>query len=160
MRNPLKLSRYEVRDLVKKSVDFKTKKISQKSFYDYLLGKAREVGIDTARFPALSNYIVYVTIYESVDRFKVMDELDEFEAEIKEPLYQNDTQRELNELSRNLALMKNIFNISLTKTDYKYYLANEDSFRVDNYLKFIEKEAPEEGTQILYSGRTVQFILK
>jgi|GEM_PF-1258843 len=136
------LSKNEVTELVSKSVDFKTKKISRKIFYDYLLSKAKELNIDIKRFPELSNYIMYVTIYEAVNRFQVMKELDELEAAIKEPLYRNDTERRLNVLSRNLVLMKNIFDISLTKTDYEYYLAEKSSFDVINYVNFIEKEAP------------------
>ncbi|MFC1480045.1 hypothetical protein ACFL5Y_01200 [Candidatus Omnitrophota bacterium] len=137
------LSPKDVRELVSKSVDFKTKKISRKTFYDYLLGKARELRIDIGRFPALSSYIVYISLYEAVNRYEVMEELDEFEAKLKEPLYTSDTQRRLNTLSRNLALTKNIFAISLTKTDYRYYLDNKSSFDVNDYLKFIQEEAPK-----------------
>ena len=136
------LSKNEVTELVSKSVDFKTKKISRKIFYDYLLKKAKELNVDIKRFPELSNYIMYVTIYEAVNRFQVMKELGELEEAIKEPLYRNDIERRLNVLSRNLALMKNIFDISLTKTDYEYYLANKSSFDVINYVNFIEEETP------------------
>ncbi|MEA3488814.1 MAG: PEP/pyruvate-binding domain-containing protein [Candidatus Omnitrophota bacterium] len=141
----LGLSKDELRELVEKSIDFKKKRISRKGFYNYLLGKAGELGFDTGRFPALLNYIVYIALYEAVDQFKVMEELEEFEAEIKEQLYRNDDQRRLNTLSRNLALLKNIFAIMLTKTDYRYYLANKSSFDAYNYLEFIRKEAPKCG---------------
>ena len=136
------LSRNEARELVTMTVDFKTKKVSRKAFYSYLLKKAAGLGLDVGRFQALSNYIVYVSTYEAADRSKVMEEMDELEAEIKGKIYRNKTERELNVLSRNLALMKNIFDIALTKTDYKYYLANKGSFDIANYLKFINKEAP------------------
>ncbi|GEM_PF-2545701 len=135
------LSRNEVRELVGESVDFKTRKISRKTFYDYLLEKAKGIGLDMDRFPAFSEYIVYVTTYETVDRSRIMEELADLETEIKGPLYRNDTQRRLDALSRNLAITKNIFSIKLNKTDYKYYLANKNSFDVNNYLEFIGKEA-------------------
>ncbi len=137
------LSQNEMKELIAKSVGFKTKRISRKIFYDYLLKKAGDINLDIANFPALSNYIVYVSLYEAVDRTKVMDELDRFEAEIKEPLFKNDTQRKLDKLSKNLAIMKNIFAITLTKTDYQYYLDNKDSFSVKNYLDFIKNEGPK-----------------
>ena len=136
------LSRNEVRELVSKSVSFKTKRITRKAFYGYLLDKARELGIDIGRFPELSNYIVYMTTYEAVDRSRVMEETDGLEVEIREPLYRNDTERRLNTLSRNLALLKNIFDITLTRTDYKYYLGGKDSFDVNNFVNFIEEQAP------------------
>ena len=137
------MSRNEMRDLVAKSIDFKTKKISQKAFYEYLLTKARELGIKMDRFPQLSGYIVYVATYDAIDLAGVMKEMEEIEAEIKEPLFDNDTQRRLDRLSHDLALLKNIFAITLTRNDYMYYADNKGSFAVNNFVKFIEKEAPK-----------------
>ena len=137
------LSKNDIGELSSKSLDFKTGRISREVFYGYLLEKARETGLDIKNFPELSNYVVYVTLFDSVDRFKVSKELNELEKQIKETLYINDTQRHLDELSRNLIITRNIFNISLTKDDYSYYLENKDSFEVNNYLKFIEEEAPK-----------------
>lgn len=136
------LSKIEVRELVAKAIAFRTKRLSHRNFYEYLLAKAKEQGIDIQKFPALSGYIVYVSLFEAVDRFKVMGELDDLEEEIKKALYKNEIQVELNRLSRNLAILKNVFNLKLTKNDYEYYLENKSSFDVSNYLRFIEKEAP------------------
>ncbi|MFH1797895.1 MAG: hypothetical protein ABH844_00900 [Candidatus Omnitrophota bacterium] len=136
------LSQNEIRELVSKTVDFKVKKISRKVFYNFLLKKARQINLDIKWFPALSSYIIYVSLYEAVDMAKVMEELDGLENKIKEPLYRNDVQRWLNVLSRNLALMRNIFTILLTKVDYRYYLGNKDSFKIRGYQEFIGKEAP------------------
>jgi hypothetical protein len=135
------LSKNDIKVLVAKTLDFKTKRLSRKAFYGYLLEKAKKLGFDLGRFPSLSSYIEYVSNYEAVNRSKVMDELDALEAAIKEKLYQNDVQRELNMLSRNLTLTRNIFDISLTKSDYKYYLENTSSFDTNNFRAFIEKQA-------------------
>ncbi|MEA3490004.1 MAG: hypothetical protein U9R44_06685 [Candidatus Omnitrophota bacterium] len=137
-----RLSRNEVKKLMSHAIEFKTKRMSRKAFYGYLLDKAGELGIDIKRFPALRSYILYVTTYEAVDKSIVMRELSGLEAAIKEPLFKNGTQRPLDKLSKNLALMKNIFDITLTKTDYRYYLDNEDSFEASNFIKFFDREAP------------------
>jgi len=134
------LSRNEVRELVTKTIEFKTKKISRKVFYNYIYEKAKEVNVETKRFPQLSSYVVYVALYEAVDRYKVMSEMDDLEAAIKDPFYENEVQRELNILSKTLALTKNIFAITLTKDDYRYYLANKDLFEIENYIRFIDRE--------------------
>ncbi|MGB3083053.1 MAG: hypothetical protein WBB86_08740, partial [Candidatus Omnitrophota bacterium] len=138
-----RISRADLRKIVSMTVDFKTKKITQKAFYGHLLDKARRARIDTGTFPMMTSYLDYVSTFEEVDRFKIMGELDELEAAIKEDVFQNDTQRDLNKLSRNSVITKNIFDIRLNKTDYRYYLKNKDSFAVRNYLTFIEKEAPK-----------------
>ncbi|GEM_PF-3396254 len=137
------LSRNELRELVSKTVDFKTKRISRKMFYGYLFDKASHLNLDLKRFSALNGYISYVSTYEDVDRAKVMDEIDDLEAKIKEKVYRNKTERILNGLSRILALLKNIFAIALTKTDYRYYMKNKDSFNVGNFISFFGKESPK-----------------
>ncbi|MFA6635644.1 MAG: hypothetical protein WCV56_00840 [Candidatus Omnitrophota bacterium] len=139
------LSRNEMEELISKTVEFRTKRMSVKDFYNYLLRKARECGFDTSDYPALSSYIVYVSLFEAVDSFYVMEELDMMEAEIKEPLYRKESERALDRLSRNLALMSNIFELLLTKNDFAYYRDNRELFRIRNFLGFIEREAPAFG---------------
>ncbi|MDO8536099.1 MAG: hypothetical protein Q7S30_03720, partial [Candidatus Omnitrophota bacterium] len=136
-----KLSKKSLEELVLKTVEFKSEKISQKDFYAYLTKKAILVGMDLKDFPALTGYIVYISMYNAIDKLKIMEEMDSLENRIKDSLYQDDKQKELDKLSKNLAILKNIFNISLTKDDYKYYLDNESSFDTANYASFINKES-------------------
>lgn len=137
-----RLSKQEVRELVSKTLQFKTKRIPRKNFYEYLLGKATLLDLDSRDYPELSNYIIYVTTYEDVDRFQVMRELNELEQALKERFFSGEEQRELDVLSKNLTLTKNIFAISLTKNDYKYFLGNRDLFETGKYQGFIDKYAP------------------
>lgn len=136
------LSKKSLEELVLKTVEFKSERISQKDFYAHLTQKANLAGIELTEFPDFQKYIVYISMYNAIYKIKVMAEMDRLENEIKDALYQNDKQKELNKLSKNLALLKNIFNISLTKEDYKYYINNEQSFNVSNYISFINKETP------------------
>ncbi|MDD4956199.1 MAG: hypothetical protein PHH49_00815 [Candidatus Omnitrophica bacterium] len=140
-----RLSRNESRELVSKSVAFKTKRLSLRAFYGYLFDKVREVGLDPGRFPELSKYIGYVTVYESVDRTRVMEELDKYEDAVREPLYTSAEQRTLNRLSRNLSIMRNMFDIKLIKTDYYYYRGNRETFSVKAYTDFLLPASKEHG---------------
>jgi len=137
------LSRVEAQELMEKTVSFKTKRLSVQDYYGYLLRKAREMKMSEKRFPVLVQYMGYVGKYAAVNRSMIMDELDALEDAIKDPLYKNEVQRQLNLLSKDLAILKNMFDISLTKTDYKYYLANTSSFEIRNYTVFIERESPK-----------------
>ena len=47
--------------------------------------------------------------------------------------------------------MQNIFGIKLTKLDYEYYQTTKKSFDVDNYLSFINKNAPLFKLQVVLS---------
>jgi len=137
-----RLSNNEIRTLIGKTIEYKTKKSSTKVFFRYLIGKAKEVNIDTAKFPALNSYIEYVSTYESVDRSSVMDELDALEMGIKESIFKNDTQRELDKLSHNFTILTNFFDLRLNKKDYDYYMKNKRAFLTENFVSFIKKEAP------------------
>ena len=136
------LSKKALQELVIKTVDFKTKTISQFEFYDFLVKKAKLVDISLDEYPELQKYIVYITLYHAADRFMIMTEIDRIETDIKSNLYENNKQRELNVLSKNLTLMKNLFDISLTKEDYKYYKENKAAFEANNFISFINREAP------------------
>jgi len=47
-------------------------------------------------------------------------------------------------------IMKNVFNISLTRGDYRYYKANEREFATSNYARFIDANAPGLGQITCY----------
>lgn len=137
-----KLSKNAMEDLVAKTVEFKRENIAQKDFYDYLVEKAGKLNIDLKSLPELSKYIGYISLYEAMDKSKVMDESEALESKIKDTMLENDGRRELARLSKNLAIMKNIFNISLTRDDYRYYKAHEGEFAIGNYQSFIRDNAP------------------
>ena len=60
----------------------------------------------------MENYLKYVSTFEEVDRFKIMEEIDALDEAVREAVFQNDTQRRLSGLSRNLTILKNIFAIN------------------------------------------------
>ena len=137
-----RLSKRELEELVLKTLEFKAERVSQEEFYAYIMKKAKSLNLRIGDYPELQKYILYISMYDAVDKLKVMQELDTIESKIKEVMFKNDTQRRLNVLSKNLALLKNIFNVSLTREDYKYYCENESSFAMSNYIAFVKREAP------------------
>ncbi|MCX5667083.1 MAG: hypothetical protein NTY34_02070 [Candidatus Omnitrophica bacterium] len=136
------LSRNELEDLMVMVGKLKAERVSQTDFYAYLVKKAKSVKLDISGYPELQKYIVYISLYSAIDRTKVAKEIDALEDRIKTSLYENDTQRELGVLSKNLAIMKNMFNISLTRDDYIYYKEHRETFDAANYISFIDKKAP------------------
>ena len=136
------LSKKSLEELTRKAVEFKTEKLSQHAFYSYLFEKARIINLDLTPYPELKKYTSYISTYDAIDKFEIMKEVDELDTKIRETLYENDTQRELTLLCKNLALMENMLNLALTKEDYEYYTKNKDSFNIQNFISFIEKQAP------------------
>ena len=112
------LPRIALEELVKKTVEFKAESIPANDYYAYIKAKADTLSINLDEYPDLSKYIAYVSIYDKVDKSRTMDEMASLEDTLLRSLCRNDTERELSVLSKNLALLKNIFNISLTRDDY------------------------------------------
>ncbi len=137
-----RLSKNAIEKLITRTVEFKSGTISQEEFYRYLMKSAATVSMSIENFPELEKYIVYISSYAAIDKSKVMDEVTVLENKIRDTLCRNDRERQLDRLSRNLAILKNIFNISLTRTDYGYYKANESAFDMSNYISFINRESP------------------
>ncbi|MFA5142714.1 MAG: hypothetical protein WC522_00920 [Candidatus Omnitrophota bacterium] len=137
-----RLSKNSLKELVARTVDFRADKISQVEFYRYLVNKAKDADITVENFPELEKYIVYISSYAAIDKSKIIAETGSLEDSIRDSLFRNDKERELDRLSRNLAILKNIFNISLTRADYQYYKNNTGDFAMKNYISFISREAP------------------
>ena len=137
-----KLSKNALKELVVKIVEFRSKKISQENFYSYLTTKVKDKEITLSEFPEFQKYIVYISMYNTIDKTKVMEEMDTLENKVRDVLCRNDKERQLSTLSKNLSLLKNIFSITLTRDDYKYYKTNEECFNIHNFSTFINKNAP------------------
>jgi len=136
------LSKKDLEILVLKTVAFKSEQISQPEFYSYLAGEAKSAHLGLSEFRNLEKYIMYITLYNAIDKSNVMHEIGDLETAIKETLFRNDKERELDQLSTTLALTKNLFNITLTRIDYRYYKDNKALFNSRNYTAFINREAP------------------
>ncbi|MGB3113511.1 MAG: hypothetical protein WBC00_02695 [Candidatus Omnitrophota bacterium] len=137
------LPKRALEELVMKTVEFRAKRLSQYEYYEHILKNANIVNIDMEDYPRLREYIVYISLYHAIDKLAVMAEITSLEDTIKGILFQDDIQKELSVLSKNLVLTKNIFDIELTKEDYRYYRENRSSFRARNFTAFIDREAPK-----------------
>lgn len=136
------LSKNSTAELVVKTLEFRTGKISDRDFYAYMMTKAKSVKIDLDLFPEFKKYVTYISTYAAVDKIKVFEELQELEGRIEAALCENESQRELARLSKNLIILKNVFNVTLIKDDYEYYKKNRSEFDIIKFTKFIDKNAP------------------
>ncbi len=142
-----RLSYYELDRLVEKTVMYREGDIPEGDFYSYLFNRARVAHVDPNEFPELRKYNVYVTVYGSVDRFVVADELSELRSRIMEELFENSTQRELDEVSRDLKVLGDMFAIALTRSGYGYYMRNRDRFDSWKYIDALKREASDRGME-------------
>jgi hypothetical protein len=136
-----KLSYNEKKELLVKASEFRAKHISSGAFYRYLAAKAGYYGIPLEDRSAFVSYLEYADTYDSLDNRLVVPELESLEEAVREKMYETPIQKELDAHSRNLSLIKNIFELCLTKTDYDRYIQNKDDFSPRLLRDFIRKNA-------------------
>jgi len=139
------LSKREMERLVIKTLAFKTGRLTQDGFYEYLLQTAVNAGLDLDKYPELKKYTLYIFMYKVVDKITVMEEIDALAGEVKDALFESESERELSALYENLRLLENLFNITLSKDEYNGYIKNKNAFEAKNFVKFIEENANRYG---------------
>lgn len=133
-------------ELVTKSLSFKSGKISSAEYYEYLKSLALKNGIELSKkYPNLSNYIVYNSVYSKIDNEKLFNDIKNLELAIKERLFKNDDQRTLDKLSRHAEILLGLVNIKLLNGDFEYYKTHKEEFTHESFSDFIKKKTVQFG---------------
>lgn len=140
------ISKDALKELVEQSMLFKVGKISSAEYYDYLRKLSVKNNMELLqRFPNLSNYIIYNSIYSRVENEKLFRDIKEVEIAIKEKLFANDDQRTLEKLSRHIEILLGLVNIKLLNGDFDYYQAHKEEFSHEEFSKFIKDKTIQYG---------------
>ncbi|MBF0216930.1 MAG: hypothetical protein HQL30_08065 [Candidatus Omnitrophica bacterium] len=139
-----KLPVKKVKTLTANSLRLRSGELGPKDFHEYLMKEAVSVGIESG--PAeLRKYMDYISLYGSLDRAKMMDELETLEGRLREGLTENEAQKELSGLSKARALLGNIFDYRLTKDDYDRYVKNPSALDVGRFTDYFKAHAGSYG---------------
>ncbi|MBF0215922.1 MAG: hypothetical protein HQL30_02890 [Candidatus Omnitrophica bacterium] len=137
------LSANESRELVEKSILYRTGVLPEREYYRYLLAKAEYTGIDKNMVRDLSAYCGYIEAFASVEIFGLRSEMERIEGRIRESLFRTNDERELDIICRDLYLLKKLFSLNMTKTDYSLYLGRKDIINTVEMALFLGKRARE-----------------
>lgn len=133
-------------ELVNRSIAFKVGKISSSEYYDYIKSLAAMRGIELAKkYPNLSNYIIYNSVYSKIDNEKLFNDIKELETAIKEKLFQNEDQRILERLSRHIDTLLGLINIKLLNGEFEYYKTHKEEFASESFTGFIRAKSIQFG---------------
>ncbi|HAZ10718.1 MAG TPA: hypothetical protein DCY56_06400 [Candidatus Omnitrophica bacterium] len=129
----------EIKSLSIKASLFKDKKISPFSFYSYLDELARRhLKEDINKYPALTQFVDYLTKINSLDSNKLFNEIEELTYDIKDLISDNPNQKLLTKALRNIHFLESFFNLKVSNEELEYYFKDKDSFKVtffESYLK-------------------------
>lgn len=137
------LDKDELSNLLVKSLSFRLAKITSEDYYDYLIGLVEKMKFNLKDYPNLVNYIEYSKAFHGIDSFELLLECEQLEEAVKETMYKNNDQRELNRLSRHLRILTQLFELSLSKEDVQYYNDHTKEFTLKTFTSFIDKHAPK-----------------
>lgn len=147
-----KVSKKDMGEIVIRSAQFKMGDITSESFYSYLFKLAKFSGADFGAMPNLVKYSAYVKKYEALDRPVVLDEVGAIEKALFDKMADNDDQKAIYSLDEDLAVIKDIINISLVKDGFDRYMSDKDAFRVKRFADFINAKAPLYGLSFTING--------
>ena len=142
------LSQRGLERLAMKTLEFSRGDMTMMDFYNYLFKKARLAGVDFSDLPNLMKYSEYIEGHEAIDRRKLFDEMASLGEKLMMALSENDDQRDLFQLSKDLSIVDEMFQVKLVRKEYDYYTANKDNFKVERFVSFIEDRGPEYGLDI------------
>ncbi|MFC1576888.1 ATP-binding protein [Candidatus Omnitrophota bacterium] len=139
-----KMSQFELEEIALKAIKLKKGRISESEFYVYLVKKALNLDVELEkRYPNILKFKDYISLYDSLDKVSIFEELKKLEEDIALKLCEKETQKGLFYLSRRLEVLKGLFSISLIPDDFRYFTRNRRLFSVKRFTSFIRKEAPE-----------------
>lgn len=147
------LEQADLTELINKSLYFKTGKITALNYYSYIeeISKVRhpEKRSDEGSqpvltdYPQLQKYIEYVKLYSGIDNIKLFDEIENIEISLKEKFFRNKDERKLDSFSRNVEVLKGLFNLKLTKEDIGYFREHKAEIRTAYVVNFVSDFAKQ-----------------
>lgn len=137
-----KLSRNEYSEMLKASRRLAEGRLGQKEYYNLIIEMGKRVGQEISSYPDFRAYIVYISLYTSIDRSRMMKEIGELEDSLRAALCRDGKQKELLEISKKIGVSGRAFGVQMTKSDFDYYASHVQDFKVEEVLSFIRREAP------------------
>ena len=133
------LSKEELEDLVKISLSFKAKKISQSKFHKYIMHLAQSKNTSLRDYPNLVYFAQYIAIYEDIDFMKLFREVKDIESYLREQLFKTDEERTLYNFTKAIKTIKKLFEISINNDDHNFILTKRNYFNPAELQDFIDK---------------------
>jgi hypothetical protein len=138
-----RLDQQNLSELLDKSLYFKTGKLNPVLFYSYLEDIAKTGNIsDLAKdYNQLWLYTSYIKQYSEIDNTELFKEIELLEKNIKAISFTDDYQRKIDRASYALDILRDMFDLKLTKETLQYYRDNRSEFAPSYFINFISDAA-------------------
>jgi hypothetical protein len=138
-----RLDRERLSELLDKSLYFKTGKISPLLFYSYLEDIAKIEGITEFEkdYSQLALYVSYIRLYSEIGNTELFKEIESVEKDIKQKLFINEDQRRIDRASYTLDILRDLFELKLTKDTLEHYRSNRKEFTPSYFINLVSDMA-------------------
>jgi len=129
----------DLNGLVAMSLGYQQGSVSFGDYHDHLRTLCRKNSVDLRKTPAFDDYIRYVLLVDGVKADELFAEVNQREQEIYENLTQTEAQKNLVARSRQLYLISQLADFSLTSDQWGTYLKGRNLFSSEFDLAPFEK---------------------
>jgi len=104
---------------------------SLRTFFEFFYRQAGRDGIDLSYYPELLRFAGIEILKEEIDSGDLFSEIEIIENKLEEKLAASSEEKNLIELSADLALMEKLLSLTLTRAGYEHYLARRAKLSAD-----------------------------
>lgn len=133
------LDEKQVKELINKTVVFKSGKITPKEYYSFLQETAKPRLDLEHKYPQAYSYIRYITVSEDINVRDLLKEISLIEEEIKRSCLITVNQRRLYEIAKSLQILVKLSKLELTPEEYEYFQTNRPKFLVTSWINFLSE---------------------
>ena len=115
------LTNQQIQEFMQQTLHYRTGEIGHSDYYQVLKNLCLNHGIELSQYPALTEYLRYVLLSDSIQSENLFTEIKELEKRNYDSLTKNDEEKRLVKKSRRLYLTEKLLNFTLTKEEWEDY---------------------------------------
>jgi len=138
------LTREKLSEFLTNTVQFRMKKMKRADYYGYLqveiqnMQSTQGAGQEelAQKYDEVLRYLKYMRLYDSID-VAIFSEIEALERDIKNKLFRNEEEVQLDRLFRIFEIYQKMFNFTLTKQDADFFYTYRDEFKAETFRNFL-----------------------
>ncbi|MDD5225552.1 MAG: hypothetical protein PHV97_00015, partial [Candidatus Omnitrophica bacterium] len=137
------LSREKLSRFLTNTVHFRMKKMKRAAYYGYLQDEIQGMSVTqtggedlNAKYSNVIAYIQYMKLYDAID-VSIFDEIEFLEKTVKNKLFANQEQVQLDHILRIYDVYCKMFDFTLTKQDAEFYYTYQNEFKSETFVSFL-----------------------
>lgn len=134
-----KLTKDQVSELLKKTLEFRLGKISDFDYYQYLASLISSNGLSLANFPQTNSFLSFLKVRSQLDYIMLTKEIDHARKAALNSFVTTDEEQKLAEIGENVELLKKLLHLHFAREDIELFNNRKETISLQQILTDIEK---------------------